>query len=600
MSWDSPLPEPRLTRICLSSRGSAPEQGQHDPAQLGGRVAWQPGTPPGDERVGPHEEAAAVRDFADLRPRAEEVVEFLPQAEASRLDRHVKLGRDRSRSLVPGIAADAGQQGEAHVVDQVQRRDAFLVAPNPDVRKMRARNGTWLEVEFPIPRVFRKRLRQWDGAAAIPLPQLDAVSVELIVHEIDSGEEGLAPLLAAHGIAEEFGEVGAGVALGHPGPEAGGLGPRLDLNMALHGAIDYLAPDGLALLAVGVEEAVVRTARKHPGKLPSQVVRVLNGRVRAEAVGRRVTVCGIAREKNAADPISPRDDGIYLPRCDLLDLERDIGVADRFANVALQYLLVGRATRPAVAQEEWVPLRPRRDARPDAHPDIARLRGDESDRSGAVCRKLGEVDVEPDADRLANIKLALEIEADIAGDEAAAAIGADEVLAADVILVVAGAVANPRGYPRLILVQIDQLCVEADLGAMPARGFEDDRLGLVLRDVAQAAVACAFIVGFAIDAGSPCCRPRQFQAGKRGREDLRTHDVLWHRRLAQKSLDAQVAQDFDGSLICDVGTWRISRASVLGDADGFHARPRQESGCGKSRRAGADDEDIGFDQFHRS
>jgi len=144
-------------------------------------------------------------------------------------------------------------------------------------------------------------------------------------------------------------------------------------------------------------------------------------------------------QKHAADPIFRRDDVIDQPPRDLLDLERDIGVADRFANVASQYVLIGRARRPAVAKEERVPLRPRRDARPDAHPDIARLRGDESDRSRAVCRKLREVDVEPDADRLTNIKLALEFEADFAGDEAAAAIGADEELAADFILVVARA-----------------------------------------------------------------------------------------------------------------------------------------------------------------
>jgi len=128
---------------------------------------------------------------------------------------------------------------------------------------------------------------------------------------------------------------------------------------------------------------------------------------------------------------------------------------------------------------------------------------------------------------------------------------------------------------------------------MPPRGFEDDRLELVLSDVAHRARAGAFIVGLAIDARAPCRRPRQFQAGKRGRKNLRTHDVLWHRRLTQKFLDAQVAQDFDRSLIGDVGTRRISRAAVLGDADRVHSGPGQECGCGKSRRACADDEDIG-------
>src|SRR6202043_3868644 len=115
------------------------------------------------------------------------------------------------------------------------------VVLNPDVWEMRARDSVWLEVEFRIPFVFRKRFRGRNGAAAIALPQLDAVRVELIVHEIDTGEKRLAPFLAALCITEEFGEIGTGVTFGHPGLEAGGLGPRLDLDMALHGAIDHLA-----------------------------------------------------------------------------------------------------------------------------------------------------------------------------------------------------------------------------------------------------------------------------------------------------------------------------------------------------------------------
>src|SRR4029077_17135932 len=129
------------TRICLSRRGPAPEQGQHDPAQLTGRVARQPRAPPGDEPGGAHEEAASVGDVADLRPLAHEVVEFLSKAKASRLDRHAELGCDGSRGLIPGASADSGQQREARVVDQVQRRESFAVVLNPDMWEMRARDG---------------------------------------------------------------------------------------------------------------------------------------------------------------------------------------------------------------------------------------------------------------------------------------------------------------------------------------------------------------------------------------------------------------------------------------------------------------------------
>src|SRR5882724_8960008 len=131
------------------------------------------------------------------------------KAKASRLDRHAELGCDGSRGLIPGASTDTRHQREARVVDQVQRRGSFAVVLNPDVWEMRARDGVWLKIEFRIPFVFWKRFRGENGAAAIALPQLDAVGVELIVHEVDAGEKCLAPFLAALGIAEEFGKIGA-------------------------------------------------------------------------------------------------------------------------------------------------------------------------------------------------------------------------------------------------------------------------------------------------------------------------------------------------------------------------------------------------------
>ena len=65
------------------------------------------------------------------------------------------------------------------------------------------------------------------------------------------------------------------------------------------------------------------------------------------------------------------------------------------------------------------------------------------------------------------------------------------------------------------------------------------------------------------------------------------------------ALGAQVPQDFDRSLIGDVGARRIGRSTILGDADGPHAGASQERGCGEPCWTSADDEYIRFDQFHR-
>ena len=70
--------------------------------------------------------------------------------------------------------------------------------------------------------------------------------------------------------------------------------------------------------------------------------------------------------------------------------------------------------------------------------------------------------------------------------------------------------------------------------------------------------------------------------------------------MAQTVFDAQVPQDFDGSLIGDVGARRISRAAIFRDGDRVYASPSQEGGRGESGRAGANDEYVRFDQFHGS
>src|SRR6266849_5655161 len=241
-------------------------------------------TSPGDKAVGPHQDAASIRDTADLRPFPLEIVEVLPQPNSSRLDLDAELGRNGFRSLDPGLAADNGQQREARIVGHIKRRDLLSVVLHPDVRKMRPGDRVRLEVEFPILLEFREGHGGSNNAAAIALPQFDAVSIELIVHKLESGEKCPSPLLTPIRIAKELVQVGAGVVFTHPGPKASRLGPRLDLVMAFHRSIDQLAPYGLALLAVAVEEAVPAGSGTRSHGLPCGIA-LIRGCDRATSSG---------------------------------------------------------------------------------------------------------------------------------------------------------------------------------------------------------------------------------------------------------------------------------------------------------------------------
>ena len=201
----------------------------------------------------------------------------MPQTDTSCLDLNAKLGRNYLRSSNPGLAANAGQQREARIVGDIKRRELLSVVLDPDVRKMGPGHRVRLEVELSISLEFRERLVRSNSAAAIALSQFDAVSIELIVHKLDSGEEVPSPLCTPIRIAKELRQIGAGVVFTHARPEARCLRPRLDLGVALHRAIDHLAPDRLALIAVAVEEAVVGATRQDQRKLPGEVVAVLDG-----------------------------------------------------------------------------------------------------------------------------------------------------------------------------------------------------------------------------------------------------------------------------------------------------------------------------------
>jgi hypothetical protein len=84
---------------------------------------------PGDEPIGPHQQAAAVGHLADLDPFAIDIVEVLAQADARGPDRHAELGRDRRGGLTQMSAK--GHKQTRHLLGRARQG----APPKHSVRK---------------------------------------------------------------------------------------------------------------------------------------------------------------------------------------------------------------------------------------------------------------------------------------------------------------------------------------------------------------------------------------------------------------------------------------------------------------------------------
>src|SRR5882724_12118364 len=100
-------------------------------------------------------------------------------------DGYSRAGGDFRRRLRPCLAAYPGEQGEAQVVDEVERGDRDAVLFEPGVRDAGAGAGGRLVVQLGV---ARRGLRDGvraivvdDGVASIAVPELDAMGVELVV-----------------------------------------------------------------------------------------------------------------------------------------------------------------------------------------------------------------------------------------------------------------------------------------------------------------------------------------------------------------------------------------------------------------------------------
>src|SRR4029077_6345262 len=101
------------------------------------------------------------------------------------------------------------------------------------------------------------------------------------------------------------------------------------LLQAGDGALDALRADRLSLRGVTVQQPGARPPGQDQGQLPAEVVRVGDGHVEPEAVGRRMPVNRVAHAEHASGRIGGRDLRPYLPSGDTEDLGVDVLAHER-------------------------------------------------------------------------------------------------------------------------------------------------------------------------------------------------------------------------------------------------------------------------------
>src|ERR1700689_2624410 len=101
--------------------------------------------------VGPHQKATRLLDLAGVRPGAVDIGQIAPGPDDKGGDVEAGLRADRLGRLDPGLAADAGKQGEPTLPYGVERGNLFALAIEPDMGQPRARPCRRLVVKLPVP-----------------------------------------------------------------------------------------------------------------------------------------------------------------------------------------------------------------------------------------------------------------------------------------------------------------------------------------------------------------------------------------------------------------------------------------------------------------
>ena len=438
-----------------------------------------------------------------------------------------------------------------------------------------------------------------DRARPVALSELDPVGVELIVLEL----QGLAELCALGGRLR--GAVGAGA---HPLVHLVGIGgvgesqrgedrPEL-LDRLVRAQHDLLADRG----PLGVEAVEqLRSGRppQHVGKLPAQVVGVLDRRVRAQAVGRRMAMDRVAHAEHAALAIARCVHLVVAPQRRRADRHRDRVVADQVVDDLDRRLVVelGWGLRDVIPPHDQ-PLVPRADHSHQSHPDSAdvRARLQHPVQDARPVLNLGaQIGVEDDVHRAGHVHLALERQADFAGDDTAPTVGADHVAGVDLVFAASDPVAYGDRHVVGMLLGADVLGVKADARAASGGVADQDRLEQRLGQIAVLRRAGQRVIGLAGGMGAPRSHTPDLVAREAGAEHGVAHQPLGGAVGLDVGLDAQVSEDLDGPLVGDVGARRVRRPRVLGDDDVLDPERGERQGRRAARRPGPDDEYVGGD-----
>src|SRR5580704_1755905 len=215
--------------------------------------------PPRHVPVRTHQDRAGGLDLPQGGPLAVGVGHAVLAADDVDPDGHPEARGGFRRRAGPRLAADPGEQREAQVVHQVERGDRDAVSFQPGVRDAGAGTGGRLVVQLRV--AGRGGIRAAvvdDGVALIPVPELDAVGVELVVAQLDRLAQRVTALVPGRprlvqGVQGGPARLGG---LARLEPE-GGL-DRGAFLQAGDGALDALRPDRLAFGRVAVQQGGAR------------------------------------------------------------------------------------------------------------------------------------------------------------------------------------------------------------------------------------------------------------------------------------------------------------------------------------------------------
>jgi hypothetical protein len=310
-----------------------------------------------------------------------------------------------------------------------------------------------------------------------------------------------------------------------------------------------------------------------------------------------VPVHGVAPAVNTVLGVGGGPGLVDLPGGDVLDLDLDAGVADHLANAGQD----GLRTQVGFGAVDVVtpagdPLVPGADGPEGAHADLAEAGAgghDPVQDAGPVRDVPGQVGSEQGVDGGGAAHDALDRQAEFIGDHGAGAVGADQVPAADGVLVAVQPAAQRRGDAGVVLHVAEVLGAEHDLGAPGGGVLDQDRFQVGLGDVQQRAGAALQVVPDPVLAGAPGAQPGDLLAGQAGGEHRVAHQVPRSGDGDGLGLDAEVAEHFGGALVGDVRAGAVGQPVPLGRHPDPHPVGGQRQGAGGAGRPRPDDQDVG-------